>query len=100
MADRGLVARMVEDGWDRDAAAENVDALVNTIVAQLHSGKSVQLEGVGILRAPTMVAKAGYPPNTLREQRKVQLKNGAIVTQGEPYPDPRAPIKARSTYGR
>lgn len=100
MVDRGLIARMVDDGWDRDAATQNVEAMVATIVAQIHAGKSVQLDGIGTLRAPTKVTRAGFPPQSLREQRKVELRHGAMISTGEPYPDPRVQPRKSSTYGR
>jgi hypothetical protein len=55
------------------------------------------IAGTGI--PPSKVTKVGFPPNSLREQRKVELRHGAMVEQGEPYPDPRAAPRKRSTYG-
>lgn len=100
MADPGLVKRMVEDGWGKDAAVEQVDALMAVIQSQLLAGKTVRLDGIGQLRAPSKVAKVNFPPRHLREQRKIELRSGALLVEGEPYPDPRVLHARSSTYGR
>lgn len=100
MADLGLIKRMVEDGYDRDAASDQVDAVMDAIRSQLIAGKSVTIDGVGQLRAPRKIARVGYPPKHLREQRKVALRNAAVIEHGDAYPDPVARDAKRSTYGR
>lgn len=100
MADPGLVKRMVEDGMSKEAATEQVDAVMSVIRSQLLTGKVVRLDGIGMLRAPSKVAKVNFPPRHLREQRKIELRSGATLTEGEPYPDPRIVPTERGTYGR
>ncbi len=76
MADPGLVKRMVEDGHEKEAAIAQVDAFTGFILAQLLADKPVRLDGIGILRAPNKAVSAGFPPDHLREQRKVVLRSG------------------------
>lgn len=44
------------------------------------------------------VEETGFPPDSLREERKVVLMAAATLEQGEPYPDPRAKPRKVSTY--
>ncbi|TCQ00663.1 hypothetical protein C8J46_10115 [Sphingomonas sp. PP-F2F-A104-K0414] len=99
MADKQLIDRLVETGIARDEATWAADKVFAAVRSLLVDGKTVGIPDVGRLRAPSKVTKVGFPPNSLREQRKVELRHGALIEQGEAYPDPRAAPRKRSTYG-
>lgn len=99
MADPGLVKSMVADGWAKEAAVEQIDAVVGAMKSHLLTGKLVRLEGLGTLRAPRKAVRAGFPPKHLREQRKVEFRDGAMIEKGDPYPDPRIPPSQSLTAG-
>lgn len=98
MADKQLIDRLVETGLSSDEATWATDRVFAAVLGLLADGKTVGIPDVGRLRAPMKVAKVGYPPNSLREQRKVVLMAAATLEQGEPYPDPRAKPRKVSTY--
>ena len=100
MPDVGLIAALAATGIPQEDASDMVDRVMSSVLEQLNAGKAVRIEGVGVLRAPRKVVSAGFPPRHLREQRKVALQHGAVIEKSEPYPDPNAREKVRSTYGR
>lgn len=98
MADKQLIDRLVETGIARDEATWAADKVFAAVRSLLVDGKTVGIPDVGRLRAPSKVTKVGFPPDSLREQRKVVLMAAATIEQGEPYPDPRAKPRKVSTY--
>jgi nucleoid DNA-binding protein len=97
--DKQLINAIAADGIPPEDAEDMAKRVFAAVRALLDDGKTVGIPDIGRLRAPSKVAKAGFPPDFLREQRKVELRHGAMVEQGEPYPDPRAAPRKRSTYG-
>ena len=73
--------------------------MIGAIRSHLLAGKPVRLEGIGSLRAPLKAVKAGFPPKHLREQRKIEFRDGVTIEKGEPYPDPRIPPSQPLTAG-
>ena len=69
------------------------------IVTLQDTGRLVKLPGIGSLAAPRKAVRAGFPPDTLVVRRTMQLRHGAKLEEGEPYPDPRAKPRHQSTYG-
>ncbi len=98
MADKQLINAIADTGIPHEDAEDMVDRVFSAMRDLLVAGKTVGIPDIGRLRAPPKVAKVGFPPDFLREQRKVVLMAGATLEQGEPYPDPRARPKKRSTY--
>lgn len=86
MADLGIVARMVEEGADRAAAVAAVDQVYRLMLAQLQAGKTVRIDGVGQLTAPSKPTFVeGTRKMRCRMQRKVSLRSPVIIEKGEPY---------------
>jgi nucleoid DNA-binding protein len=97
--DKQLINQVAASGIPHEDAEDMIDRVFSAMRDLLVAGKTVGIPDIGRLRAPSKVAKVGFPPDYLREQRKVELRHGAMVEQGEPYPDPRAAPRKRSTYG-
>lgn len=90
MADRLVSATMeavlAERGLDADASRDAVGHVFAAIAAVLAAGKTVAIPGVGKLSAPEKPAfVASSCRRQARLQRKVVLKHGAIISQGEAY---------------
>ena len=99
MIDHGLISAIAAAGIPRDDAEDMVTRVTEAIVERVAAGKSVKLPGIGSLAAPRKAVRAGFPPDTLVVRRTVQLRHGAKLEEGEPYPDPRAKPRHQSTYG-
>ena len=98
MADKLLINAIADTGIPHEDAEDMVYRVFSAMRELLVAGKTVGIPDIGRLRAPSKVAKVGFPPDHLREQRKVVLMHAATVGQGEPYPDPRAKPRKVSTY--
>lgn len=84
MADRALVAAIAAAGIPAEDAEEMLARVTEAALGLLLAGKTVRLDGIGALRAPTKVASAGYPPRHRRQQRRVEIR-GTVIEKGEPY---------------
>lgn len=86
MADLGIVTRMVDEGVDRAAAVAVVDQVYRLMLEQLAAGKTVRIDGIGQLSAPsTPTFVEGSCKMRCRMQRKVRLRSPVIIQKGEPY---------------
>ncbi len=73
-------------GLAPEDAAERVDQVFAAARAVLDRGKYVRIPGIGDLKAPV---KRVWVPGSLKrravEQRKIELRGGAVIAKGEPY---------------
>jgi nucleoid DNA-binding protein len=84
-ADRTLIAAIVAGGVEAVDAEDMVNRVLSAIAELLVTGKSVGI-GVGRLSAPNKpVWVPGSNKRRARVQRKVALRNPAIIEKGEPY---------------
>ena len=81
-----LVEAMVEAGLSDDAARAAIDAVFAALPAAMLASRSIYIPGIGKLAAPQ---KRVYVPGSVdrlaREQRKVVLRDTAIIWKGEPW---------------
>jgi nucleoid DNA-binding protein len=86
MAERALVDAIAAYGMPAEDAAAAADIVLGAIRDVLLTGKTVGIPDVGRLAAPSKpVWVPGSGKRKAREQRKVSLRNGAIIEKGEPY---------------